>query len=240
LSSARNTTLFGIAWLALLGPDLESAGGVAVTRQQPVLETRVFDAEAPPAEMPLLGDRERAVTHSEYGIAAEVRVLVVGDYPELDLVGSVVEVESLAIDLGLVVTEWVPDDAPLALVEHEEGHRRISELFYEDAEAIARRLAARYVGRSFRGRGVDVDEARRAAMNEVIRELNRDYLRATHVAAARANELFDDITDHGRRDVAIDEAIAAAVAGYQREMQLAGGPGRSPRVARQPTVAAGH
>lgn len=209
--------LLGLAWLAMLGPDLQSTSAITVEQRPAAVDTRTFDPAAPPAEMPHLGPRERAITHSEFGIGAEVRVLVRGDFRQGRGMASVVEVDGLDLDLGLEITEWLPEGAPASLVEHEDGHRRISELFYQDAEAIARRLGARYVGKSFRGEGRTVEQARRAAMDGVIRELNLDYLAATHSAASRVNELFDQITSHGRNDVPVDQAMRDAIASWRRE-----------------------
>jgi hypothetical protein len=221
-------SLLGLAWLATASPIAELADPVQVRQEAARVELRSFDPASPPAEMPPLAEQERAVTHSEFGIGAEVRVVIRGDHAEGEEVVSVVDVEGLAVDLGLVVTVWVPEGAPATLVEHEDGHRSISELFYADAGAIARRLASRHVGRSYRGRGATVEAARRAAMNRVIRELNRSYLRATHQPASRVNELFDQLTDHGRGELGSSAAVAAALRSWREESASLARAERSP------------
>jgi hypothetical protein len=99
--------------------------------------------------------------------------------------------------------------------------RRISELFSTGADDVARGLAQRYVGRTFGGEGDTPEAARKAALKKAISDLNGEYMRVTQAPAARVNEIFDELTDHGRNEVGNDEAIEKALERYRAEARAA-------------------
>jgi hypothetical protein len=191
---------------------------VQVNRKEAQVTRRTFDPKMPPPEMPPLNKNEAAVTHSAYGVGAQVQVLVVGEERSAAQFVSEMTIESVKVDTTLAITVWVPRNASKALVAHEEGHREISEMFYEEAEAIAREIARPYVGRTLRGVGRSAEAAREAAMTKAIGEINGAYMARTQIPSSRVNELFDKITDHGRNGrISVDDAIKRAVEQYRKE-----------------------
>jgi hypothetical protein len=120
------------------------------------------------------------------------------------------------------VTIWLPEKASKALKEHEEGHRKIAELYYEDAEKVARRVAEGFIGRSFTGEGKDREASINAAIDKANQELIDAYTGQINGPAQQAQELYDQITDHGRkRQVSADEGVKRAVERQKRESEKA-------------------
>lgn len=194
--------------------------GVLVNRKPVAVTRRTFDPRRPPAEMPPLSRNEAAVTHSAYGVGAQVQVVVLNEDKSGGQVVSEMRIESVKVDTTLGITVWLPKDASKPLTAHEEGHREISEMFYEDAEKVAREVAAPYVGRTIRGRARTPEAAREAAMTRAIGEINGKYMSRTQIPSSRVNELFDRITDHGRNSrVSVEEGIRRALEQYRKEQQ---------------------
>lgn len=191
---------------------------VQINRKRAEVSRRTFDPKKRPSEMPPLSTNEAAVTHSAYGVGAQVQVVVLDENKSNGQFVSEMRIESVKVDTTLAITIWLPRKASKALVAHEEGHRRISEMFYEDAESIAREAARPYVGRTIRGVGRTVELAREAAMTKTIGEINGAYMARTQIPSSRVNELFDRITDHGRNErVSVEDGIERAVAQYRNE-----------------------
>ena len=195
--------------------------GVQVNKKPAVITRRTFDPRNPPPEMPPLSRNEAAVTHSAYGVGAQVQVVVLHeDKSGGGQVSSEMRIESVKVDTTLGVTVWLPKNASKPLTAHEEGHREISEMFYEEAEGIAREVARPYLGRTIRGTGRTPEAAREAAMTKAIGEINGKYMSRTQIPSSRVNELFDRITDHGRNArVTVEEGIKRALEQYRKEKQ---------------------
>jgi hypothetical protein len=193
--------------------------GVQVNRKAAQVAHRTFDPNKAPTDMPPLGSNEAAVTHSAYGVGAQVQVVVVNESKSASgQVVSEMRIESVKVDTTLAITVWLPKNASKSLVAHEEGHRRISEMFYEDAESIAREVAQPYVGRTIRATARSVEAAREAAMTKAIGEVNGAYMARTQIPSSRVNELFDRITDHGRNTrVSVHNGIRRALEQYRKE-----------------------
>jgi hypothetical protein len=174
---------------------------------------KVFDPKKPPADLPKLKDGEEAVAVSWYGVDVFLHVDVVKRERGKDgRVASTNRVTSLRITTNLEVTIWLPEKASRSLKEHEEGHRRIAEMYYEDAEKVARRLGDSFIGRSFAGQGKDLDASINAAIDQASKELIDAYTAQVNGPAQRVHELFDQITDHGRnRRVSVEEGIRQAI-----------------------------
>ncbi len=194
-----------------------SVAGVKVDKQEATVTRRTFDPASPPPEMPPLSRNEAAVTHSQFGVGAQVQVVVLKESSAGGRHVSEMRVESLKVDTSLAITVWVPKGARRALVAHEEAHRRISEMFYEDAAKVAQEAARPYVGRTIRGEGRSAEAAREAAMTKAINEINAVYMSKTQAPASRVNELFDEITDHGRNRLSADEGVRRALDRYRQE-----------------------
>lgn len=204
--SPRNSSLL-LAFVLLfarggLGADPDA---ITITKAQPVIERKTFDPANKPKDMPALTGNEAAVAVNDFSINSEAEFSQTAGAMKA-------KVEAVSMKLTLRVTIWNPKGASAALKEHEEGHRRISEHFYTDAEVVARDLAKEYIGRT-----IDLDdpspESLQRATNAIVNEIGRAYLQRTQTRAQQANDAYDRITDHGRnRKVTVDDAIKQVLA----------------------------
>ena len=194
-----------------------AADAITIDKQAVSVETINFDPGDPPSDMPSLSAGEAAVARSSFGVASRLEVEVPGEAEEGARAWSL-KITAIRVELALNVTIWLPNKAAAHLVAHEQGHRRISEIFYKDGEKIMRSLAERYIGRTMRVEGRTVQAANEAAMNKVINELNGAYMGATQIPGARVNEIFDKITSHGRKGgMSVDAGIGKAFEQYREE-----------------------
>jgi hypothetical protein len=172
--------------------------------------------------MPPLGPRADAVTHFRFGCSANATYEVTSRRRDTSrrrgTVGgctATARINDMDVHVDLEITIWVPRGARQKLVDHEEGHRVIGERIYETAERAARQAAAKWVGRSVTGKGDDCAAAADAAVRDANHEFCTAYLEATSGWSSRVGDLYDEITDHGRRDSpAGEEAIQLA---FQRD-----------------------
>jgi hypothetical protein len=167
-----------------------------------VVTTRRFNASALPSDMPPLHPGEAAVTDSNFG--STVRVSSQTRRTGSD--SAVVKISAVKMALQLAITIWVPEDVTQKVLEHEEGHRQISEFFYQDADKLAARVASAYIGREFTVTGNDVDAEVQKLLEKISTDINAEY--TSQLKADSAQQRFDDITDHSRNDVTVKEAVA--------------------------------
>jgi len=197
-----------------------AADGVKIKRAPPAVEHRKFDREHPPSDMPPLEPQEAAVTKSVYGIATQFSVQLVSEDQRAGKTVAKIKVANVALDLTLKITEWVPNDAPRIIVDHEEGHRQISEYFYKDAEKIARGIAEKYVGKVYEAEGSDADAAGKAALEKGINEVSQKYMAETQSVSVRANQIFDELTQHSRNQrISVDKAVKESIERAKKEKE---------------------
>lgn len=190
--------------LALASP-ICFGGDVSVSKQQISIDRHKFDPKNPPSDMPPLKPNEAAVCHFEVGC----RVAVTGlTEPQGDEVK--VTIEKVAVTIDMRVDVWVPFNATRKIIDHEEGHREICEIYYRDFDAAAEEIAERYVGREYTGR--DFNDA----IDRVTTEINHRILAATQRRCATAQVVYDRVNDHGRNDVGVRDAIGKAIAEESR------------------------
>ena len=180
---------------------------VTIKHNPPKVKTRVFNPEKPPAEMPRLNRDEAAVTESKFacGVQVEVQVSQQGNAK------PVMKVTGVKADLTLEIVIWLPNNVTNKIRRHEDGHREISEHYYKDAEAIARKFASSYIGKQLDIKSTDRKETQ-AAIHKVANEFCGHYLGATEVPGEKAQLKYDDLTDHGRNNVPEKEAIQRSLA----------------------------
>src|SRR5678815_2540723 len=147
-----------------------AADAVTINRAAPSVEHRKFDRNNPPADMPQLEPQEAAVTKSVYGIGTQFSVQLEGEQKKIGRSTAKVKVTSVSVDVSLKITVWLPNDATKVIADHEEGHRKLSEYFYKDAEKIARNIAQGYVGKIYEGEGSDTEAATHSAIEKAINE----------------------------------------------------------------------
>ena len=181
--------------------------GFKVEKTPALITRKTFDPRNPPKEMPPLGPRADAVTHFKFGCATSASYETTSKRQERDRsrrragggCTATARINGLTARLELEITIWVPTGARRTLVDHEEGHRVIAERVYETAEKAARAEAAKWVGRSVTGKAGNCAAAADTAVRDANHRFCQGYLEATSGWSGRVGDLYDDITDHGRR-----------------------------------------
>lgn len=202
-----------IALAVALAPSLAVARGVKVEKAPVVVVRKTFDRRNPPKDMPQLGPRADAVTHFRFGCSTGAAYEVTSRRRDRRNGGctATAKINDLNVKIELEITIWVPRGARRKLVDHEEGHRVIGERVYETADRAAREEARQWIGRTVTGRGADCAAAADAAVRDASHAFCQTYLEATSNWSSRVGDLYDDITDHGRRDTPpAEEAIELA------------------------------
>jgi hypothetical protein len=162
---------------------------------------RTFDPANPPAEMPKLTPPEVGTCVFKF----ECRMATAASGGSGPMPTRVSEV---ALRGRLVVTIWTPVDVTARVLLHEEGHRRICELYYASADPLAHRIADEALGTPLYAQD----------KSELERELDRlqkrciaEFLRETATRCEHAQRRFDAITDHSRNAVQVGSAIVEAI-----------------------------
>lgn len=196
----------GFTWrdLALRRQPGEASSPVII--KQPVaFATRTFDPASPPADMPPLSSGESAECDSNFLSNASVR----GESRQTDATHATVTITQINVKLQLTVTIWVPTDASQHVIEHEQGHRQISEYYYQTADKLAQQIAAGYMGKRIDISGADLNAESGKVLQQTAADINAEYNKQLNPQPAQL--LYDSITDHGRNDVVVKDAVDHAV-----------------------------
>jgi hypothetical protein len=200
--------IFG-SWLVWRSSSSRRQSGAAeaptITKQPINFANRTFDPENPPSDMPQLAPDELAVCDSNFLSNANVG----GDAHETDSTHAIVTVTSVNVNLQLNVTIWVPANASQHVIEHEQGHREISERFYQDADKLAAKIAAPYLGKKFEISGTDLHGELSRSLQKMGDEITEEYSRELNPNPTQLR--YDAITDHSRNDVSAKDAVAQAL-----------------------------
>jgi hypothetical protein len=183
----------------------EPAAAPIIDKRPPVVSTRRFDAANPPADMPPLHSGEQAQCDSNFMSGA----LVSGQTRRTSSTTAALTITQVKMKLGLAITIWVPDAVTQKVLEHEEGHRRISEFYYQDADKLAERVAASYIGRQYEVTGHDLDTAANQMLQQTGAEITAEYSRQLDADSAQLR--YDAITDHARNDTLAKDAVAQVI-----------------------------
>ena len=207
--------LLGLVGLGWLGGRLEWRGGpspqqaekapVQIIKEPAVVASRTFDPAAPPADMPPLRPYEIAVCDSDFVSNASVE----GESRQEDAAHATITITHVNVTLQLHVTIWVPREAPQHVVEHEDGHRQISEYYYQSADKIADQIAERYIGRQIEISGSDLNGASSDTLQQLAAEITAEYNKELNPGPTQ--ELYDTITDHSRNETVAKDAAVAAI-----------------------------
>ena len=160
--------------------------------------------------MPPLGEGEEAECDSNFISDANVS----GRMQKIDSTNATVVVAQVKVTLQLKITIWVPNGATQHVIEHEEGHRQISEHYYDSANDLATEIAAPYIGRQIAISGSDLNAEFRNALLQLSKDITAEYNRRLNPDPAQRR--YDDLTDHSRNDRDSKEAVAQAI----REAQM--------------------
>jgi hypothetical protein len=191
--------------------------GVTVTTQPVAFVTRTFDPANPPADMPPLSQGEQAECDSNFLSSATVG----GDVRQTDEGHAWVTIAQINLQLQLNVTIWAPANASPHVIEHEQGHRRISEHYYQTAGDLAHTIAGNYIGQKVEISGTDFAGESKELFQRTANEITAEYNKQLNPEAAQL--LYDRITDHGRNEVVVQDAVASAIknAGMQPDRAAA-------------------
>jgi hypothetical protein len=170
-----------------------------------VFATRTFDPAAPPADMPPLPAGENAECDSNFQANASVG----GRSRQTDATHATFTVMQIKVTLQLQITIWVPAGVTQHVMEHEEGHRQISEYYYQTADKIAERIAAAYMGKQIEIAGTDLNAESHKILQQTAADITAEYGRELNPEPAQL--LYDTITDHSRNETVVQDAVDHAI-----------------------------
>jgi hypothetical protein len=174
--------------------------------KQPVaFASRTFDPATPPNDMPHLAPGETAVCDSDFQSNASVR----GVSQQSDATHATVTITQIEVTLQLSINIWVPTRVTQLVIEHEEGHRQISEYYYQSADKLAERIATKYMGKRVEINGTDLGAESSKMLQQMAADITGEYNQELNPGPTQL--LYDDITDHGRNDAVVKDAVAHAI-----------------------------
>jgi hypothetical protein len=174
--------------------------------KQPVnFAVRIFDPANPPADMPPMPAGEAAQCESNFTSNATVG----GQSRRADATHGTLTVTQIKVTLQLSVTIWAPAGVTDRVMEHERGHRQISESYYQAADKLAAQIASKYMGKRVEVSGDDLNVEFSKALQRIGAEITDEY--GKELDSDPAQLLYDSITDHSRNDVAVQEAVDHAL-----------------------------
>jgi hypothetical protein len=184
---------------------LSEHSGSTSSKQPIVLVTHTFDPANPPADMPPLGSGENAECDSDFRSSASVR----GESRPLDASHATLTITHVNLMLQLNINIWVPAGVTQHVLEHEDGHRQISEFYYQTADRLAERIASTYLGKQVEITGTDLDAESNKMLQEMAADITEEYNKELNPGPTQL--LYDAITDHGRNEVVVKDAVAHAL-----------------------------
>jgi hypothetical protein len=108
------------------------------------------------------------------------------------------------------------------VIEHEEGHRQISEYYYQTADKLAGQIASTYMGKQIEVSGADLNAESTKALQQAASDITEEYNRELNTEPTQL--LYDSITDHSRNEVAVQDAVDHAL----KNVTVEGNPTGSP------------
>jgi hypothetical protein len=195
-----------LTWRNRSSPPRPSEKSAAIINKQPVtFASRTFDPTSPPPDMPPLATGEEAECDSNFLSNASVG----GQTRKVDATHARVTITQIKMTLQLSVTIWAPAGVSPHVLEHEEGHRQIAEYYYQTAGELAQRIATKYVGRQVEITGADLDAESSKMLQQGATEITDEYNKELNPEPTQL--LYDGITDHGRNEVVVKDAVASAI-----------------------------
>jgi hypothetical protein len=182
-----------------------------VIKQPANVASRSFDPASPPPDMPPLNPGENAECVSDFTANANVA----GQTLRRDATHGAVTITRINLTLLLNITIWVPTGVTQRVIDHEDGHRQISEYYYQTADKLAERIAAAYMGKQVEIAGADLNAESTKALRQVATEMSDEYERELNSEPTQL--LYDSITDHSRNEVAVQEAVDHALKNVSME-----------------------
>jgi hypothetical protein len=184
---------------------LREAPVVTINKQPFTFASHTFDPAAPPTDMPPLAPGESAECDSNFMSNASVR----GETRRTDATHATVNITQVKMMLQLNINIWLPTRATQNLIEHEEGHRQISEYSYQTADKLAERIAAGYIGKQVEISGTDLDAESSKTLQQLAAKITDEYNK--ELSPGPTQLLYDSITDHSRNGVVAKDAVDHAL-----------------------------
>ena len=178
---------------------------LAIDKLPVAVTTRKFDPAAPPAEMPRLGAHETAECDSNFLSSASVR----GITHNIDATHATLTITNVRMTLQLKINLWLPNEAAQNLIDHEEGHRQISENTYDTADKLAERIASAYIGKQIEITGPDLEGASDKTLQQLATEITTVYGKELNPDPPQL--LYDSITQHSRNNILAKDAVNYAL-----------------------------
>jgi hypothetical protein len=176
-----------------------------IVKQPVTFAVRTFDPANPPADMPPMPAGEAAQCESNFTSNATVG----GQSRHTDATHGTLTVTQIKVTLQLNVTIWAPAGVTERVMGHEQGHRQISEFYYQTADKVAVQIASKYMGKQIEVAGDDLNAESSKALQGIGAEITDEY--GKELAPSPAQLLYDSITDHSRNDVAVQDAVDHAL-----------------------------
>jgi hypothetical protein len=184
---------------------LREAPVPTINKQPVALANRTFDPATPPTDMPPLAPGENAECDSNFLSNASVR----GESRQTDATHAIVTIMQIKVTLQLNISIWVPTGVTQHVIEHEEGHRQVSEYYYQTADKLAGRIAATYMGKQVEITGTDLGAESSKMLQQMATDITDEYNKELDPGPTQL--LYDAITDHGRNEVVVKDAVAHAL-----------------------------
>ena len=198
-----------VGWLGWrsfsLRQDPAQTPGATINKEPATIAKRTFDPASSPPEMPPLSLGEDAECDSNFLSNAGVS----GQTRQTDATHATVTITQIKVNLQLNVTIWIPRDVTQRVIDHEEGHRQISEFYYQTADKLAERIAAPYIGKQVEISGANLDAESSKLLREVGTDITDEYNKELNPEPTQL--LYDSITDHSRNGVIAADAVSHAL-----------------------------
>jgi hypothetical protein len=176
-----------------------------IIKEPVAFANRTFDPAAPPTDMPPLTPGEIAGCDSDFLSTASVR----GESRQKDAIHATLTITQIKVTLHLNINIWVPTGVTQHVIEHEGGHRQISEYYYQTADKLAERIAATYMGKQVEITGTDLRAESSKMLRQMATDITDEYNKELNPGPTQL--LYDAITDHGRNEVDFKDGVAHAL-----------------------------
>lgn len=203
-------------------PQVREMPAPTIVKQPAIIASRSFDPASPPPDMPPLSAGENAECVSDFSAKANVA----GQTRRTDATHTTLTITQIDVTLQLNIAIWVPAGVTQRVTDHEDGHRQISEYYYQTADKLAARIATSYMGRQVQVTGTDLNAASMEALKQFGAEITEEYDRELNPEPTQL--LYDSITDHSRNDVAVQDAVDHALKNVSMESTQPAGPDPQP------------
>ena len=199
-------------------PQVRELTAPTIFKQPASFASLTFDPANPPPDMPPLDPGESAECVSDFGANANVT----GQTRRTDATHATLTVTQINVTLQLNITIWVPTNVTQRVIDHEAGHRQISEYYYRTADKLARRIAASYMGQQVEITGTDLNAESMKALKQMGSEITEAYDKELNPEPTQL--LYDSITDHSRNDVVAQDAVDHALKNVSMEFRQTASP----------------